>query len=622
MQATPAPRKGKAVRTLLAMPATCHSVQLHTKQLSRGEGPIDNGPVVPGSYGVDIASGKSTSVVNAHSDISPWEYALYAGLEDIMAAALYDAEGDPKSLQEVRSHADWPSWKAAMDHEMEMLEKAVTWKPVICLPGKNIIGCKWVFRIKCKANGSIEKYKAWLIAHGFMQIHRVDYFETYSPIAKLASFHLILAIAACHGWEVHMFDFNGTYPNGELEGDKEIYKQQPLGYETGSPEKVMKLLKALYSLKQAGRRWYDILLHALKELGFTVSTADLGVFYACLGKELLILAMHVNDCAMTGSCMKLILEYKAKLNSHYPLTDLGPVHWLLSIKVTCDISVGTISLSQSTYIDSIISHFVLTDAKPYSTPMIPSASYSKDDSPSLQQDVAHMCKVPYHEAVGSLMYDSVATCPDITFAVSTLSQFLENLGEVHWEAMKHVFWYLSGAWHYALTYGGEKHDLVGYTDADRASQDHHWAISGHAFLIDGGAISWSSHKQELVTLSTVEAEYVAAMHAAKECIWLHHLIEELSPSPLSTTTLYYDNQAALKLATDDNYHMRTKHIDIHFHFICQVVASGAVDICYCPMDNMTANILTKALLHWKVVCHALGLGLHHASGGVLEIGGG
>ena len=287
---------------------------------------MDSGPAVPGSYGVDIALGKSASVINAHSDIGPQEYALYAGLEDVMAAALHDAEGDPKLLQEAQSPADWPSWKAAMDHEMEMLEKAITWKPVVCLPGKNVIGCKWVFRIKHKANGSIEKCKAQLIACRFMQIHGVDYFETYSPIAKLASFCLILTIAACHSWEVHAFNFNGAYLNGELEGDEEIYMQQPPGYETRSAEWVMKLLKALYGLKQAGRRWYDVLLHVLKELGFTVSAADPGVFYAHLGTELLILAIHVDDCTMTGICAKLILEYKAELNSHYPLTDLGPVH--------------------------------------------------------------------------------------------------------------------------------------------------------------------------------------------------------------------------------------------------------------------------------------------------------
>ena len=110
-QATPAPRKGKAARALLAMPATCHSVQLHTKQLARGEGSVDSGPVVPGSYGVDIASGKSASVINAHSDIGPQEYALYTGLEDIMAAAFHDAEGDLKSLQEAQSCTDCPPGK-------------------------------------------------------------------------------------------------------------------------------------------------------------------------------------------------------------------------------------------------------------------------------------------------------------------------------------------------------------------------------------------------------------------------------------------------------------------------------------------------------------------------------
>ena len=183
LQATLALRKGKAARALPAMPATHHLVWLHTKQLARGEGSVDSSPAVPGSYGVNIASGKSASVINVHSDIGSQEYALYAGLEDVMAAALCDAEGDPKLLKKVWSCTDWPSWKAVMDHKMEMLEKAVTWKPVILPPGNNVIGCKWVFRIKHKADGSVKKYKAWLVACRFTQIHRVDYFETYSLVA-------------------------------------------------------------------------------------------------------------------------------------------------------------------------------------------------------------------------------------------------------------------------------------------------------------------------------------------------------------------------------------------------------------------------------------------------------
>ncbi len=230
-----------------------------------------------------------------------------------------------------------------------------------------------------------------------------------------------------------------------------------------------------------------------------------------------------------------------------------------------------------------------------------------------------MKKVPYREAIGSLMYASVATRPDIGFAVSTLSRFLDNPGSAHWEAVKRVFRYLSGTRDYELTYGGERHDLVGYTDVDGVAQEHRHAISGYAFLIDGGAISWSSRKQELITLSTAEAEYVATTHAAKEAIWLHKLIFQLFPNLNTPTTLYCDNQAALRLVTDDNYHARTKHIDLRYHFIRQVTASGALHLVYCPTDDMTADILTKALPKWKATYHVTSLGLCRACRGVADV---
>ena len=199
------------------------------------------------------------------------------------------------------------------------------------------------------------------------------------------------------------------------------------------------------------------------------------------------------------------------------------------------------------------------------------------------------------------MYASVATHrPNITFTVPTLSQFLNNPGEAHWDAVKHVFRYLAGMKGFALMFGTEWHDLVGYMDADRASQEHRRAVLGSAFLIDGGTISWSSHKQELVMLSTAEAEYVAAAHVAKEGIWLHLLLSKLSPPIPKTTTLHCDNQAACKLATTNNYHARTKHIDIRYHFIRQTVEDGTFNIVYCPTDNMVADTLMKVLPRWKV----------------------
>ena len=144
--------------------------------------------------------------------------------------------------------------------------------------------------------------------------------------------------------------------------------------------------------------------------------------------------------------------------------------------------------------------------------------------------------------------------PDISFAVSTLSQFLDNPGSVHWEAIKRVFHYLSGTKDWGLTYGGGKEGLEGFTDADGASQEHRRAISGHAFLIDGGAVSWSSRKQELVTLSTAKAEYVAATHTAKEGIWLRSFIGEVFTPLTEPTTLHCDNQSAIAIATNGNFH--------------------------------------------------------------------
>jgi len=433
-------------------------------------------------------------------------------------------------------------------------------------PGKNIVGCKWVYRLKRKADGSIDKHKVRLVAWGFSQIYGVDYLDTYSPVAKLASFWTILALAAHFDWEVECFDFNSAYLNGELEDTEEIYMEQLLGYEEGGKDFVKWLRKALYGLKQAGRRWYDTFKRELADLGFRASATNPGVFYARIRGNILIVAAHVDDCAMTGNSGRLITVYKAKLNDKFPLTDLGPIHSLLGIEVTHDRAARTISLSQSAYVDSILSRFSLTDAKSYPTPMVPSAFYSKHDSPSSPSDIARMHKVPYRKAIGSLMYAAVATHPDITFAVSTLSQFLENPGEAHWQAVKQVFRYLAGTHNHVLTYGAEQYDLTGYTDADGALQEHRCAISGYAFLIDGGAVSWMLRKQELVTLSTAEAEYVTATHAAKECIWLCRLIGELFPSLITWTTLHCNNQAMLTLAVDDNYHARTKHIDIRYHF--------------------------------------------------------
>jgi hypothetical protein len=220
-----------------------------------------------------------------------------------------------------------------------------------------------------------------------------------------------------------------------------------------------------------------------------------------------------------------------------------------------------------------------------------------------------MKNVPYREAVGSLMYAAMGTRPDITFGVTTIAQFMDNPGWVHWEAVKRIFRYLKGTKDYELVYGGEKKDLLGFVDADGASQEHRHAISGYVFMVDGGAVSWSSKKQELVTLSTTEAEYVAATHAAKEAVWLRRLMAELFSPPHKPTTLYGDNQSAIALAHGGQYHARTKHIDIRYHFIRYIIEAGSIKLIYCPTDEQTADVLTKALPSAKAKHFASAMGL-------------
>ena len=154
-----------------------------------------------------------------------------------------------------------------------------------------------------------------------------------------------------------------------------------------------------------------------------------------------------------------------------------------------------------------------------------------------------------------------------------------------------------------LTYGGDMHNLQGHTDADGASQEHRCTISSYCFNMDGGALLWGSKKQELVTLSTAEAEYDAAMHASKEAIWLCRLIDDLVLHINNSTMLLCDNQSAVYLVHSDNYHTRTKHIDIWYHFIHNIIECGEIKLLYCPTDDMTMDILTKALLHFKVFKH-------------------
>ncbi len=241
--------------------------------------------------------------------------------------------------------------------------------------------------------------------------------------------------------------------------------------------------------------------------------------------------------------------------------------------------------------------------------MDPNTRLTSAQSPKSTEDFAHMQNVPYHEAVGSLMYTSLGTQPDITYAIQTVSRFSTNPGIEHWDTIKRIFRYLKGTKDMWLSYGGQQRELQGYADADGSMAEGRRAVSGYTFMIHSGAVLWSAKCQEIVFLSTTESEYIAATSAAKEALWLRSLITQLFGTTLDATMLFSNNQSAIALTKDHQYHARTKHINIRFHFICWIVEEGSLQLVFCPTDNMVADTLTKALPSPKVKHFAAELGL-------------
>lgn len=217
---------------------------------------------------------------------------------------------------------------------------------------------------------------------------------------------------------------------------------------------------------------------------------------------------------------------------------------------------------------------------------------------------------PYRELIGSLMYLSVGTRPDISNTVSKLAQFTTCPSHTHWISAKRVLRYLKKTIDYRLTFRKTGKSLIGYSDADwgNCSIDRK-SYSGYCFILGGAAISWRSQKQRTVATSSTEAEYISLSEAMKEALYLNRLLKEVGLLELSKTTLYADNQGAIYIANDTGYHTRSKHIDIRYHFIRDVLKSKTVELEHLPTNLMLADVFTKALpvnKHYK--CTA-GLGL-------------
>ena len=364
---------------------------------------------------------------------------------------------------------------------------------------------------------------------------------------------------------------------------------QPDGYiEPGKEHLVCKLKKSIYGLKQSPRCWNRAFCEHLVSIGFKQSGADPCV-YIKKSELLTIIAVYVDDLILIAKTETEMQKVKENLAIQFKMKDLCEIHYCL---VEWNKPQKSLRLHQKQYILNVIKKHGLTEAKTVSTPIDLSVKLEKDDGISKAVN-----PISYQSIIGSLMYVTTATRPDISFAVGVLSKFNSKPNQTHLTAAKRVLRYLKGTAHMALKYcKAADENLVGYSDADWASDLDDWhSTSGNVFLMAGGAISWVSKKQATIALYTAEAEYVALSSATQEVVWLRRLLTDLKILQDRPTVLMGDNQGAIAIARNAVAHARTKHIDIRYHYIHEALKEGIIDLRFCPKNEMTADLLTKPL---------------------------
>ena len=507
-----------------------------------------------------------------------------------VAGSAYSAIiNEPATLEEALASEQAELWRQAADDEMASLLANKTWELEPTPPGVKPIPVKWVFKVKRDSTGNIERYKARLVAKGFRQREGIDYEEVFAPVSKYTTVRTLMALAAAQDLEIHQLDIKTAFLNGELEED--VWVEQPPGYKSGDGTLACHLHKSLYGLKQAPRTWHGKLSQELAALDFKPSAADPALFIKPRETPVYLLT-YVDDILVITGCPAAMADTKKKIMAAFEARDMGPASFFLGMNIHRDRQTRSITLGQSRLTSDLLEKFGMTESKPLSTPLSLATKLTKDGDP------LDTTSYPYSQLIGSLMYLSVCTRPDIAQAVGALARYMAYPTAVHWQAAKRVLRYIAGTSDFGITYSGL--DFEGYCDADYAGDlDSRRSTTGYVFTLGGGAISWSSRLQPTVAASTTEAEYMAAAYAIKEGLWLRTLLTELGLEA-STIPIQADNQSAIKILKNPVFSMRSKHIDVIYHFARERVARKDITFKYIPTSKMVADALTKPLPEKKL----------------------
>ena len=488
---------------------------------------------------------------------------------------------EPTSYRDAVAH---PEWQFAMAEEIAALERTGTWDLVPLPSSATPITCKWVYKIKTRSDGSIERYKARLVARGFQQEYGRDYEETFAPVAHRTTVHTLVVVASVRRWTISQLDVKNAFLHGELH--EEVYMHPPPGYSVPDGH-IYRLRRSLYGLKQAPRAWFERFTSVVIVAGFVASQHDPALFVHTSPRGRTLILLYVDDMLITGDDLDYIAFVKARLREQFHMSDLGSLSYFLGIEVTP--SPEGYYLSQRKYIQDLLDRACLTDHRSVDTPMELHLRLRATDGVPLE-DPTRYCHL-----VGSLIYLGI-TRPDISYAVHILSQFMSAPTSIHYGHLLRVLRYLRGTIDRRLFFSSSSSlQLHAYSDATWGTDPSDFkSISAYCVFLGSSLIAWKTKKQTAVSRSSAEAELRALACVTAEVTWLRWLLADFGVAFSTSTPVHSDSTGAISIAQDPVKHELTKHIGIDCFYVRSAVQDQVVSLRYVPSELQLADLLTKA----------------------------